>query len=211
LAKTEKPQRRAIALGQTAMATIVEPETGVDIAKGFRLTVNGLHIGGQPSFAASCSVLETLRVAERASGFAIGDGVLYLEKRFGEQAAQYIDSENFNEGTLKTYRWLAESIPIGRRRMDRLGIRHHLAVAGLPPAKQSEWLNKAADSEDDPWTVQRFEQALKDGGDAPVTGWWLVVAAESQEDLVRLQTELENKGRVCKPALKRRKRKAIES
>ncbi len=90
--------------------------------------------------------------------------------------------------------------------MDKLGVRHHMLVAPLSPAKQEEWLTRAADDEAGSWTVSRLKKALEEGEDQPVTAWWLLVAVNDPSDQLALQAELEGAGRTCKAIEKRSKK-----
>lgn len=202
--------RRAIALGNTALTTL-DADVSVVVSNGFKLSVNGLTVVGQPSFAAAEETGVKLRVFERSAQFAIGDFANYIEDRFGEEAAQILDAESgWSAKTLSVYRWVASRIAQDRRRMDRLGIRHHLLVAGLTPAQQTKWLKKAADSEDEPWTVSRLALALRNEEDLPPSCFWVLASASSANDQASLMTTLEAQGRSVK-AVMRRDRKAKKS
>jgi len=184
------------------------PNDSVALAPGFGLTVNGLVVSGAPTLSEAGAAGTVLLVAERASQFAIGDFVNYVEDRFGEQASQIIDEgSGWSLKTVQVYAWLAKRIAPGVRRMDRLGIRHHMLVAGLSPGRQREWLNRAADDQDGPWTVARLAKALKENGDAIETAWWVLVATSGAEDQAALMSMLEGQGRSVKALTRRGKRK----
>jgi len=206
MAKKMETPRRAIALGATAM-TVTEQIEAVPIVRGFKASVNGLIIEGQPSFAQWEKAGTTLRVIERGIQFAIGDFLNYGEDRYGEDASQVIDAESgWSLKTIAVYRWLAARIAPERRRMDRLGIRHHLMVAALSPSKQEQWLTRAAnDGEDDPWTVKRLSDAIESNEDLPVTAYWVLVLATSAADQHVLQAALEAQGRTVKALMRRSK------
>ena len=206
--KPEKAPRKSLAAGETAMAVLPAEVESVVLADGFNISVNGLVVEGEPTFEACGRVGMTLVVTEKSAPFAVGDFVNYVEARFGEQAAQIIDPGNgWSLDTVKTYLWLARSIAPDVRRMDRLGVRHHMLVAksAFAPGKQREWLNRAADSEDEPWTVGRLKAALENGGDLEVTGWWVLVACNSAEDQARFVSEMVTAGRSAKATERRRK------
>lgn len=203
-----KEPSRAIALGDTAIGIVVEDEV-VEIEKGFKLTVNGVTVSGQPAFARWASVARTMRIAEKAAPFAIGDILNYGEARYGEEAAQIIDAASgWSLSTIGVYCWLSKRIALAIRRMDRLTIRHHLAVAALTPAKQKLWLQRAAnDDGDEPWTVKQLAEALRDGEEElPDAALWLLVRCTTATDQTALQASLEAQGRTVK-ALERRTRK----
>lgn len=210
-AKKAKPERRAIALGATAM-TVLDHDSAQDpvvIAKGFRITANGLMtVEGSPTIETCEHVGVSLRVIERGAQFAIGDFVNYVEERFGEDAAQIIDAgSGWSEKTIAVYRWVAERITRDRRRMDRLGIRHHLLVASMTAAKQREWLTKAANDDGEPWTVKELADALDSSGDAEAQAWWVLVACASAVEQSVLMNNLESQGKTVK-ALVRKGKKA---
>ena len=204
--------RRAIAFGEVAM-TVLPPDAPSQVSisgiKGFTMTVNGLVVDGEPPLEQFRKVGVALRIQEKGSTLALMDFIVEVERRFGEAAAQILDfSDGWSERTVAVYRWVAERISPERRRMDRLGIRHHLLVAPLSPAKQIEWLNAAAnDEEADPWTVSRLAAALKEGEDMPPSSLWLLVQCDDIAMQNLLQSEMEQRGRSCK-ALSRRGKKA---
>lgn len=202
-ASDEKPVRRAFALGDTAL-TVIEVEASMPLVRGFRVSVNGLIVEGNPSLPQWDKVGKALRVAERGIQFAIGDFANMLEERFGEEAAQILSEDTgWSLKTLSVYQWVAARIPREIRRMDRLGISHHLDVAALTHEQQKSWLNTAADAEDEPWTRNRLKKAIETGDDAPPSSYWILVAASSLEDQTTLMNELEAKGRSVKAMVKR--------
>ena len=174
------------------------------LTDSFALSSRGLVIRGNPGFEECARVGRLLPVAERSLQFAMGDFINYLERRFGEQASQIIDPEaGWSEETCRVYAWIAKSIEPERRRSDRLGIRHHAAVAKLPPDLQKKWLDWAAnDGSIRPRTVQHLLLAMSEAQEAE-RAWWLLVAAKSEEDAEELRAQLEAQGRACKPQVRR--------
>jgi hypothetical protein len=203
------PKRRAISLAPGSTATLIIPNgTAVPLTPGFSVSVNGLVIHGRPKFEQWEKVGYALRVMERGAQFALGDYLNAVEDALGEKASQLIDySEGWSESTCRVYRYVAKSVAEERRRMDRLHFAHHLAVAGLQPAAQKKWLDRAADSEEEPWTVRRLIDALKSGEDMPEESWWMLVACNDPDDQKQLKGELEAKGRACKPVSRRSRKK----
>jgi hypothetical protein len=180
------------------------PEDTVSLVPGFGLSVNGLVVDGAPTIQEALAAGTVLLVAERASQFAIGDFVNYVEDRYGEQGSQIIDEESgWSLKTVQVYAWLAKRVTPDVRRMDKLGIRHHMLVAALSPGKQREWLNRAADALEGPWTVARLAKALKENGDSEPTAWWVLVATAGAEDQAALMAALEGQGRNVKAVTKR--------
>lgn len=195
--------RRAIAVGATAMSTTKSVKTLL-IRDGFKQTVNGLIIEGDPTFEAWEAMGEHLLISERSAQFALGDYLNAVEDRLGEEASQIIDASEWSEKTCSSYRWMAKSIALERRRMDRLGIAHHLEVAALSPAAQTKWLTKAADDENAlPWTVARMRQEMKAGGEVKPTAWWVLVRCDNEKDQRKFMDQMEKAGRVVKATVRR--------
>ncbi len=208
MAKTPKKNtttRRAIVLGQTALGAVADSTVAVPITEGFSVSVNGMVVRGRPTFEQCETFGLVLRTTERGIQFAIGDYLNFIDDHLGERASQIVDyTEGWSEKTCSVYSWLAKRIAPERRRMDRLGIRHHLLVAALTPTQQERWLTKAAaDSEDAPWTVKRLQDAMKEGEDLPPTGFWVLALANDEADQSALMATLEGQGRTCKAVLRR--------
>lgn len=208
MAKKKAAVKRGIQLGATALSMTKEIEL-VPLSEGFKADVNGLTVEGSPKFGDWAAVGKTLRVLERGAQFALGDFVRYGEDRFGEQAAQVLDAaDGWSEKTIGIYSWLASRIVKADRRMDRLGVAHHLAVATLSTAKQRLWLAKAAaDDEELPWTVGRLKAALKAGEDLPPSDWFVIVRCKSGQQQSDLLDRLEREGFSAKASTRRRRKK----
>jgi len=204
--KEQKP-RRAISFGETALARVRNDES-VALVDGFTLTPNGLSVSGDPGFERCAAVGRLLPIAEVGIQFAIGDYILYMEAHFNEEASQIIDyTEGWSETTCRIYRWMAERVEPDRRRMDRLKVNHHLAVAPLSPLLQTKWLTRAAnDDEEKPWTVARLKAEMSGAGELKPT-YWLTVSADSEADQAELQAQMEAAGRSCKATVRRRRSK----
>lgn len=202
----KRQARRAVAVGSAAAMLesddVERVALGID---GFEVTVNGLTVKGRPSFDKLQKFGTTLRVTERASPFAIGDFILYIEQSLGEEASQILDySEGWNEKSCKVYRWVSERVAPERRRMDRLTHKHHELVAKLSPAQQTKWLTKAAaDNEEKPWSTSQLRAALKAGADVIEESWWVIVRCASAEDQEKFAEEMTSAGRSCKTAVRR--------
>ena len=211
MSKEEKKHQspRSIVLGQNAIEVLpVETQETVELAKGFLVTANGMRVEGRPPFDRWDLVGRQLCATERGIQFAIGDFLNRLEAEFGDDYYQIVDySSGWSQKTCGVYRWLSTRVAYDRRRMDRLGIMHHLLVATFSPEKQKEWLDRAADDEEGSWTAARMKTALLEGEDMPVSAWWVLVPADSPEEQLSLQTLIEQQtGKVCK-AIERRSKK----
>lgn len=205
---SKKEHKRAIALGDTALGTVGQI-LPVPLTERFAISVNGLVVTGRPKFEEWEYLAQTLRVAEKGIQFAIGDLVLQAEDQLGEEASQLMDSTEWEQKTVEVYRWMAKQIAPERRRMDRLTVRHHLAVAALAPRLQTKWLTKAANDEgDEPWTVKRLVDAMKAGEDLPPDTWWLQVLCKSEDDQAQMQKALQAQGRTVKLLTSRKKKES---
>ena len=202
---------RALALGNTAMSVLPAQFEEVQMAPGFAVTINGLQVTGTPSRERWERTGESLRVTERANAFALGDWFNFGVDRYGDDVWQTIDdSAGWKLSTIKAYGWLAASVPKAVRRLDRLGIKHHMLVAAMAPAKQQEWLDRAAnDGADDdgvprePWSASRLAKAIREGDDALPTALWVLVAASDEADQGALMAMLTSQGRSVKPVTRR--------
>ena len=202
--------RRSIALGDTALGSVSEV-VSVPIMGPFSVSVNGLVVDGNPKIEVAEVMGLTLRTAERGIQFAIGDFINWAEDAYGEEAAQIIDySDGWNEKTCNVYRWVAKRIARNDRRMDRLGIKHHIIVAALAPQSQRKWLTAAsADDEEQAWTVAKLKKEMEESGeDLPVT-FWVIVSCVDVPDQTALMSSLTSQGRSCKA--QERKGKAMKA
>lgn len=186
---------------------LTDTDEKVELVEGFSLTINGLDVRGRPPMERWDELGRMFRVTERGIQFGIGDFANLAEEIFGEAASQLIDADGWSEQTLAVYRWMASRIAKADRRMDRLSVGHHLAVAALSVAQQRKWLKAAAaDDEDRPWTVLRLRTAIAENGDQPEAGWWVIVCCKDVKEQAKVIAEQERAGRIAK-ASTRRKRK----
>jgi hypothetical protein len=164
----------------------------------------GLDVIGMPTYQ-QCEVMwRKLHTVRRGLQFAIGDAAKYIRERFGEQADQILsDATGWAPETLRAYEWTAEKIPPSARRMDVLEYSHHQVVARLAPKERDRWLLRAAEDDDQPWTVARLRQAVRQSADQPVTRWVLVIYCDSARARDALETEMTGRGFMCRPGEKR--------
>jgi len=88
--------------------------------------------------------------------------------------------------------------------MDRLGVKHHLAVARLAAVRQRHWLTlAAADGEENPWTVARLKAALKTNEDIPPSALVVIVTVKNEQQQQELMSRLISEGYGCKPGQRR--------
>ena len=173
----------------------------------FTLTSSGLIVDGAPTYEEWADLGGVLAVMERGIQFLVGDWITWGEATFGELAAQVIDARMWKPATVAVYAWLAKSVPLENRMLDRgLSVKHHQIVAALPPAQQRTWLSRAL-ADDEPWTAARLAQAVKANGDVPATGYGIFVFCETKKEQQRLLKMLTLEGATCK-ATERRGAKA---
>jgi hypothetical protein len=172
----------------------------VTLGQHFQITATGLTVSGDPSFETCENLWAALKTLEKSLAFAIGDAIRYFEARFGERASQIIDASGLSDESCRVYRWLAESVPADNRMIDRgLTVKHHLAVARLPPADQARWLRKALHGDGDAqWSAARLKAEVDSNGLEPETAYWVLVRANSKADQERLLKSLHLDGRECK-------------
>lgn len=206
---TTAAPKRAIALTETALHVLPPQQNEArTLAKGVAVTVNGLALTGNPSFAAMDDAVKTLCVAQKGSPFAIGDAVLYCEQRFGERASQIFDVEKgLSERTISVYKWMAERIDKDRRRMDRLTTQHHFLVAKLSAAKQTTWLTRAAaDADEKPWSVARLRAEMAEQEDGLPQEYFVVAQVANGNAQAELLDQLEAQGLKCHAQTRKRKK-----
>lgn len=75
---------------------------------------------------------------QQSSMFRIGDALVAGESKLGEEVWQHVGSDYAQE-TLRNAKWVAERIPLARRRA--LPFSYHQAVASLEPVEQDELLD----------------------------------------------------------------------
>jgi len=108
----------------------------------FWATTCGLQILGDASLEECAEYLSGLVLVERTVHWLIGDLLLEMEARFGEDYAQAVYVTGFSEQTLRNDVWVCKSIPASRRR-ESVPFGVHAEVAALPPEEQTRLLDTA--------------------------------------------------------------------
>ena len=151
----------------------------------FEFSANGLRAIGKPTYAEWQQVGHKLAVDARSIAFQVGDWLRIGEEHFGELAAQVIDARQWQEETVRVYRYVAERVPMENRMLDRgLTYSHHQIVAKLSHPEQREWLGKAAEGDGEkPWPVARLKREIKhaDGEASPLTFGITVFCADEAD------------------------------
>lgn len=115
----------------------------------FSLTPTGLITNAEPTFQQWQECGFMLRVwfsqlLSRATQiqFAIGDWLIYGEQHYGEMYAQALSETDYDYGTLRNFKYVANNVPLSLRH-DNLTFEHHRAVAPLESDQQAGWLDRA--------------------------------------------------------------------
>lgn len=128
----------------------------------YTLTATGIAVkkGSSPTFAEHEGVGEFIQRAHKASGFWLADWMRYGESRkdWAKRLDQAVDATGLSAKTLKNVRAVGAIDP--SRRRDDVDFGLHEAVAGLPAADQTHWLEKAATGG---WTVRDLRHAIQRG------------------------------------------------
>lgn len=201
------------ALALAPRATAPPDDEGAFIYGPFICSHNGLavRLGATPTYEEWDVIGLMLAVLARGLPFCVGDWLNYGEARFGELAAQAIDQARWQPETTRVYRWLAAQVSPAVRRMDRLGLRHHLLVAKLPPGEQRAWLTRAsADGNGEPWVVGRLAEAIRAGGDVRATAYYVLVSCRDAEQQAALVVRLEKDGLACRAVARYRHQRVGE-
>jgi ribosome modulation factor len=170
----------------------------VNVGK-FCFSPTGMRVIGDPTMEEWGEVGQALAVFCRGIQLCVGDWLRYGEDRYGELAAQYIDSRDWSDSTIRVYRWLSEKIP-HENRFESLSVGHYMATASLPPAQQHDLLETAAS---DGWTVAQCKDRAKELlplHTPAASAYWVtvgVVDVSQQRDLIE---RLTREGYSCQAA-----------
>ncbi len=109
----------------------------------YKLTGKGLQISGRPSWDEYEEEFIKWAAIHRASAFAIGDLLVYGERRWGETYAQVSAVTTLAPEYLYNVKYVCEKVPFSRRN-ENLSFSHHQAVASIKEqGVQSAWLTIA--------------------------------------------------------------------
>ncbi|HZN89127.1 MAG TPA: LmbU family transcriptional regulator [Thermoleophilaceae bacterium] len=79
----------------------------------------------------------------RGSGWWLGDWLRYGTARYGDKYRPAAAVTGYDVQSLMNMAWVAGRFELSRRR-ENLSFSHHAELAGLPPADQELWLDRAA-------------------------------------------------------------------
>lgn len=126
---------------------------------GCQFTRTALTIERGMSFVHYQRLGEILDTIDGSIQFWIGDWIRYGEREYGEKYAQAIEATGYKEKTLRNLVFVAENVPMSRRR-DNLSFAHHAEVASLSASQQVRWLTKA---ERENLTVRELRHGIEVG------------------------------------------------
>lgn len=160
----------------------------------FRFTRRGMEVDGEAPLEEWGEAVRAMAVLCGGLQLCIGDLLNYGEDRYGEMAAQYIDSADWSESTVRVYQWTARQVPM-ENRIDGLSVGHYMAAARLPQEKQREHLERAKEGDDGvTWPVARLKKYIAGGGDAVEPVYTLTVRFTNEDDMTLLKNRLESDG-----------------
>jgi hypothetical protein len=107
-----------------------------------RTTRQGLFLRDGLPFDAWVAIGERISEVSVASGWWLGDWLVYGQHAYGERYRRALDATHLDYQTLRNYAWIARRFPPSRRRVS-LSLQHHAEVAALPDATQDLWLQRA--------------------------------------------------------------------
>jgi N6-adenosine-specific RNA methylase IME4 len=117
-----------------------------------------LALPARLTFEEWAEVGTTLSAMSNGVMWWIGDWWRYGDQKYGERAAQALDSESYSYQTFMDAGWVSGQIETSRRR-EVLSWSHHREVAALEPAVQDELLDRAIQEN---WTRAEIRQAVND-------------------------------------------------
>ena len=119
----------------------------IQLAGGpYRLGENALEVIGKPTLVQAQAAGHMLGHMERRNQKWLADWYRDIRERFPQKYSQLLDTETFDEDTLKNYLWVCESIPARNWMLDRgVSFSVHQSVVGLDHEHQRKVLQKAAE------------------------------------------------------------------
>jgi len=126
--------------------------------KPFELQKTGLLVTGKPTIDEWIEAGEKLKLVEGSIQWWLGDWLNYGESAYGEMYSQALDATDYEYGSLRNAKYVANRIEMSRRR-DNLSFSHHQEVAPLELNEQNMFLNRA---EKEHWSQKDLRNAIKE-------------------------------------------------
>jgi N6-adenosine-specific RNA methylase IME4 len=137
---------------------VAVPEARDLVIGKYTLTATGLRVTGRPSLDEHESVGVFIKRTHQASGWWLADWLRYGDSRgdWQERLDQVVDAGAMSAKTAANVRAIGAIEP--SRRRESVSFSHHAEVAGLAPAEQSHWLERA---ELEGWTQRELRQNIR--------------------------------------------------
>jgi hypothetical protein len=127
------------------------------------MTTTSLKLPENLSYEEWEGVGRVLFTIEGSVKWWLADWLNYGEKAYGEKYTQAVDATGLDYQTLANMAYVANAVPLYRRR-ENLSFSHHAEVAALEPEKQEVWLD-TAESKD--WTRSDLRRTLREDKEIP--------------------------------------------
>jgi hypothetical protein len=140
-----------------------EPEQALTIAESGDMTIGGYTLTSTGLIAHDATLDDWEQVGavlfrlEGSIQLLIGDWLVEAEMKWGTTYKEIAESTGYNPKSLRTYRWVAGSVPLSMR-MDTLMYSHYAVVAGIADEKRKKAVLKQAAAEN--WSVAQLRNAL---------------------------------------------------
>ncbi len=120
---------------------------------------NGLSLPKDTTYDTWESLGKSIRLAGRSVMWWLGDWLVFGDDHFKDKMSQAADVTGYDAGTLSNVMSVCRNVPHKNR--CGLSFEHHKEVAGLSPAQQEKFLDKAQRNH---WTRAELRGAIADAG-----------------------------------------------
>lgn len=120
---------------------------------------NGLALPKDTTYETWESIGKSIRLAGRSVMWWLGDWLVFGDDHFKDKLSQAADVTGYDAGTLSNVMSVCRNVPHKNR--CGLSFEHHKEVAGLAPAQQEKFLDKAGRNH---WTRAELREAIADAG-----------------------------------------------
>ena len=111
-----------------------------------RVSRVGLELPESITFEDWSGIGGTLKSVEGSIMWWIGDWLRFGERKWGHSYQQAAEATGYDQGILRTAKWVAEAFDDLSCRQDKLSWTHHSEVARLPPEERSDVLQTSVDN-----------------------------------------------------------------